>query len=788
MAEREISISVRNLVEFMLRKGSIDSGFMSSSRAIEGTRAHQKLQKLNESTFEKYMPEVYIKRRFQYKNLNIVVEGRMDGLIEEQGAKIIEEIKSTNKELSLIDENYNPLHWAQAKCYAYMYADEQGLSEISVMLRYFSLETEEVSNFRRDYKKEELSEFFFELLDSYYIWADNSLQWEILRNQSIDSSSFPFPYYRSGQRELAVAAYGTIKEGRKLFVQAPTGIGKTISTIFPSVKALGEGKAGRLFYLTAKTITRSVAEEAFLRLREKGLRLKVVTLTAKDKLCFCQGAACTPEACPYADGHFDRVNGAIFDLITQEDSFTREIIEKYAEKHRVCPFEFSLDIALFSDCIICDYNYAFDPRVYLKRFFLEGASSESYVFLVDEAHNLVDRAREMFSADLIKSEFLKLKKLMKGKAPGLYKATNAINSYFIDLRHQCEELKTDFIVQSQQPEEIYKLIRIFMREAEEYLIKNSGTEGYEQVLDLFFRCNSFVNITELYDDHYVTYVDIVDKDVRLKCFCLDPSKNLKDAMARARGKIIFSATLTPLSYFQDILGGEDEDYRMRLPSPFSSDNLKILVAPISTRYKDRQDTYSTVTDYIYSFISSKKGNYMVFFPSYSYMKEITQKFIERFNDISLIVQQGEMKEQEREAFLNEFKEDPRETKLGFCVLGGIFSEGIDLTGDRLIGVVVIGVGLPQLCLERNIIKDYFQKEKGRGYEFSYMYPGMNKVLQGVGRVIRTEKDRGAALLIDDRFLSPNYQALMPPEWKNQKVVRNREELRTELKEFWNQES
>lgn len=784
MEQREISISVRNLIEFILRKGSIDSGFMSSSRAQEGTKAHQKLQKLNETAFPKYQPEVFIKRRFHYKSLNIVVEGRIDGVIEEEGRKIIEEIKSTNKELSLIEEDYNFLHWAQAKCYAYMYAEEQGLSNISVMLRYFSLETEEVKNFTKDFTKEELAEFFYEVLDKYYIWAENSLQWEGIRNDSILKVSFPFPYYRSGQRELAVAAYGTIKEGRKLFVQAPTGIGKTISTIFPSVKALGEGKVNRLFYLTAKTITRSVAEEAFLRLREKGLKLKVITLTAKDKLCFCPGEACAPESCPYADGHFDRVNAAIFDLITNEDSFTREIIEKYAEKHRVCPFEFSLDIALFSDCIICDYNYAFDPRVYLKRFFLEGSSNESYVFLVDEAHNLVDRAREMFSSELIKSDFLKLKKLMKGRAPGIYKAVGSINSFFIDLRHACEEQNSPFIVQQQEPEEIYKLLRIFMREAEEYLIKSVNTEGYEEVLDLFFKCNAFIGISELYDEHYVTYVDTEDKDVRLRCFCLDPSKNLKDAMGRARGKIIFSATLTPLNYFQDILGGSDEDYRMRLPSPFPPENLKLLVAPISTRYKNRQDTYSIVTDYIYSFVSSKKGNYMVFFPSYSYMKEITERFSERFNDISILVQQGEMKEQEREAFLREFKEEPEETRVGFCVLGGIFSEGIDLTGDRLIGAVIIGVGLPKLCLERNIIKDYFQKEKGRGYEFSYLYPGMNKVLQGVGRIIRTEKDRGAALLIDDRFLTPVYQSLMPPEWKNQKVVRDREELRMELKEFW----
>lgn len=787
MSEREVNISVRNLVEFILREGSIDSKFMSSKRAQEGTKAHQKLQKKNAQVFEKYHSEVYIKQRVQYENLSIVVEGRIDGIIEEGGKKLIEEIKSTNKELSLIEEDYNLLHWAQAKCYAYMYAEEQGLSEISVILRYFSLTTEEVKEFIKDFKKEELSEFFFGVLDKYYIWAENTLKWEGIRDSSIERTPFPFPYYRSGQRELAVAAYGTIKEGKKLFVQAPTGIGKTISTIFPTIKAMGEGKVSRIFYLTAKTITRSVAEEAFQKLQEKGLNLKVLTLTAKDKICFCPGESCSPESCPYADGHFNRVNDAIFQIITKEQYFTREIIEKYAESHRVCPFEFSLDIALWSDCIICDYNYAFDPRVYLKRFFLDASSSESYGFLVDEAHNLVDRAREMFSSELVKSDFLKLKKLMKGKAPGLYKAANSVNSYFIDLRHLCEEEGSAFLVQKKAPEDIYILIRIFMKEAEEYLTKNPNTEGYEELLDLFFKCNAFINISDLYDSHYVTYVDTGDKEVKLKIFCLDPSKNLKEAMKRARGEVVFSATLTPINYFQEVLGGHEEDYRLKLPSPFPKENLKIMVSPISTRYKNRQDTYDTITDYIYSFVTMKKGNYMVFFPSYAYMKEITERFKERFNDINILVQQGEMKEEERENFLEQFKEEPTETLVGFCVLGGIFSEGIDLTGDRLIGAVVIGVGLPQICLERNIIRDYFNEEKGKGYEYSYMYPGMNKVLQAVGRVIRTEKDKGAALLIDDRFTTPNYERLMPPEWLPYNLIKNREELRDSLRDFWNKE-
>ncbi|WP_426350515.1 ATP-dependent DNA helicase [Alloiococcus sp. CFN-8] len=785
MSEREVSISVRNLIEFILREGSIDSGFMTSSRAVEGTRAHQKLQKINEKEFPKYQSEVYIKMRIPYKELNLVVEGRIDGVIELDGKKVIEEIKSTTRDLSLIEEDYNRLHWAQAKCYAYMHCEEMGLTEISVMLRYFSLATEEVKSFTKEYKKEELHDFFYDILDKYYLWAENTLKWEKERNSSIEKVAFPFPYYRKGQRELAVASYGTIKEGKRLFVQAPTGIGKTISTIFPSVKALGEGRASKIFYLTAKTITRSVAEEAFQRLKGEGLKLKVLTLTAKDKICFCAGeASCSPEECPYAHGHFDRVNEALFEVITKEDNFTREIIEEYAQRYRVCPFEFSLDLSLWADSIICDYNYAFDPRVYLKRFF-DNPSRESYVFLIDEAHNLVDRAREMYSAELIKSDFLKLKKLMKGKAPKLYKALGEVNSEFIALRHLCEELGEVFHVSEKEPGDIYKPLRIFQREAEEYLSKSAGTEGYEELLDLFFKVNSFLNITELYDSHYVSYIDLSDKEVRLKLFCMDPSHNLKQAMKRAKGEIIFSATLTPIDYFQDILGGDNqEDYRMKLPSPFPEENIHISVAPISTRYKNREQTYEAVLNYIYTFITVKKGNYLIFFPSYAYLKEIHRRFSERFNDIPLLVQQEDMKEEEREAFLGSFRADNPDTLVGFCVLGGIFSEGIDLAGDRLIGAVVVGVGLPRLNPERDILRDYFQKEKGRGYEFAYVYPGMNKVLQGVGRIIRTERDKGAALLIDDRYLQGSYEKLMPQEWLPYKVIRSSMELKEELLSFW----
>lgn len=793
----KVSISVRELVEFILRTGDLDSGFMSASRAQEGTKAHKKLQKSNEELFEKYNREVTLSFEASYEEFSIVIEGRADGIIEEKGDIIIEEIKSTQRDLSLIEEAYNELHWAQVKSYGYIYASKEGLDSIKLQLTYFDLTTEETKSFLKSFNIKELEEFFYGLVDSYYSWARDRYYWGIKRDQSIKGTDFPFESYRRGQRELAVAVYGTIKENKKLFAEAPTGIGKTISTIFPAVKAMGEGLINKIFYLTAKTITRTVGEEAFNRLRTKGLKMRVITLTAKDKICFNKEAACNGEQCEYAKGHYDRVNAAIMDLITNEESFTREIIEAYAKKHRVCPFEFSLDLALFSDAIICDYNYAFDPSAALKRFFDvsvvgKGKSKDSnkipYALLIDEGHNLVDRAREMFSEELLKSKILEAKKLMKGRAQNLYKSLDKINSYMIDLRHQLEEEDKKSIVTTEPPEEIYILLRIFMKEAEEYLIKNRNTEGYEEILDLYFNFNSFLNIGELYGENYVTYVDSENKDIKLKLFCVDPSKNLKETMNKVRSTILFSATLNPMDYFKELLGHNAEDYNMRLPSPFNRENLKVNIADkISTKYIHRENSYEAIATYIRTFIKGRKGNYMVFFPSYAYMNRVHEDFVNSMSmdeKVDIILQDSSMTEENREEFLKTFDENNENTLVAFAVLGGVFSEGIDLTGDKLIGAIIVGVGLPQLCLERDIIKDYYNEKLNKGYEYSYMYPGMNKVLQAAGRVIRTEKDRGTLMLIDQRFINRDYESLFPREWFPYVKLRDQLQLQRELKEFW----
>lgn len=776
--KNEIRISVRNLVEFVLRRGDIDSRFIGNSRAIEGTRAHKKIQS---SYIDGYDSEVSLSCKIDYKDFLFRIEGRADGVFEENDNFCIDEIKSTTKPLEEIDENYNVLHWAQAKCYGYIFAREKGIESIDIQLTYYNINTEKIKHIRKTFSIGELGEFFYSLIDKYLVWANYILNWSIVRDYSIKSLGFPYERYRRGQRELAIAVYKTIADNKKLFAQAPTGIGKTISTLYPTVKAMGEGLTSKIFYLTAKTITREAALDCIKTMHRKGLRLKTLVLTAKDKICFKEEPICNPEKCEFARGHFDRVNQAILSILKDEDIITREIVEKYAKDYCICPFEFSLDLAIWADCVICDYNYVFDPRVYLKRFFMD--SNNDYVFLVDEAHNLVDRSREMFSAELYKKEFLELRKVMKDKNDEIYKELGKLNSFMLKMKKKCGE--QDYYIEKESIDDIFYLLRKFLSSTEEWLIENEDVEGHKELLELYFNVLSYVKIYELYDERYVTYIEKENNDVKIKMFCLDPSHLLKDALNRGKAAIFFSATLTPIKYFKEILGGNENDFSIRLSSPFDANNLCLLIANnISTRFKNRENTYTIISDYIKKLTEQKKGHYLVFFPSYKYMNEVYLRFVDKYPNVKTIVQKTSMKEKEREEFLQAFENETEQLMIGFAVMGGIFSEGIDLKGDKLVGAIVVGVGLPQLCLERNIIREYFQDKNGYGYEYAYMYPGMNKVLQAAGRVIRTEDDKGVVLLIDDRFMYSSYQALFPLGWMKYKRIHSTDDIKRITKRFW----
>jgi len=688
-----VKLPIRQLVELIMRSGDIDSRYVSKDRLLEGAKAHRMLQKSYRQWYGDYRSEVFLALAYNYQGVDYLLEGRADGVFFQDGLWVIDEIKTTTRPLIEITPEHHPTYWAQAKCYAYIWAVQNGAAQVAVQLTYCHLETGETQQFRKVFATGELERFLASLIESYAVWANFSTQWAKERDLSIAALEFPFAAYRRGQRELAVAAYRAIAGGKKLFAEAPTGTGKTISVLFPAVKALGEGKIAKIFYLTAKTITRQVAEEAFARMRRNGLKIKTLTLTAKEKICFCEKTVCQPDYCQYAKGHFDRVNAAILDILKECDDLTRSVVERYAAKHRVCPFEFSLDLSLWADCVICDYNYLFDPRAYLRRFFAEGKND--YAFLIDEAHNLVDRSREMFSAEFRKSAMSEIKKAYKGRHKPLDKVATAINREMLALRKQCGE--QGYAVCSEKPLNLLKLIARFTAVCEEMLKEDQELGEDSRFLQLYFEGLHFLTIAEFYDQRYTTLIEVEGREVKIKLFCLDPSQLLRDALKRGSSTVMFSATFSPLPYFRDILGGDDIDGTLSLDSPFDRRRLCVLIADhVSTKYHDRRQSLPELIRLIGAFVSAKVGNYIVYLPSYEYLEDVFAEFAKTYPHITAAKQQGMMAENEREQFLENFQENPPHTYVAFCVLGGIFGEGIDLQGSRLIGTVIVGVGLPQV--------------------------------------------------------------------------------------------
>lgn len=827
----EVRISVRSLVEFILRSGDIDNRRAASARDAmqEGGRIHRMIQRRMGA---EYQAEVPLRYAYDAGEYEIIVEGRADGIITETVREAlpqpsIEEIadsgetrltvtsgqeQSVQKVTVTIDEikgTYHdlkkmkgpvPVHLAQAKCYAYIYAEQNSLFDIRVRMTYCHMETEEIRYFHEDYTYIELKRWFEDVMGQYRKWADYSFRWQKLRQASIKQLEFPFSY-REGQRELAADVYRTIYHKRKLFIEAPTGVGKTISTVFPAVKAMGEGLCEKIFYLTAKTITRTVADDTISILRGQGLQLKSVILTAKDKICFLEETACNPVSCPYAKGHYDRINEAMYDLLTHADNYTREEIEAYAQKYQVCPFEFCLDMSLFADAVICDYNYLFDPHVYLRRFFSEGVRGE-YVFLVDEAHNLVERGRDMYSAALCKEDFLELKKTVKPYDERIAKNLDKCNKELLALKRECEECRIETTIEG--------LVRSLTRLSaaiEDHLEDREDSPVREEILAFYFEVSHFLEMYELLDESYVTYSQLrEDGSFIVKLFCVNPAGNLRNCMMRGRSTILFSATLLPIQYYKTLLGAEDGDYEVYARSVFLPDKLGLYIgSDVTSRYARRGDAeYYRIAAYLHQIVEKRQGNYMVFFPSHAFLQRVCEIYQTQFNEsgeVECILQESHMNEEAREAFLNRFRgnEDcdlqslidmeiemeEEKSLLGFCVMGGIFSEGIDLKNDSLIGAIIVGTGLPQVCHEREILRQYFDGWGENGFDYAYRYPGMNKVLQAAGRVIRTEEDFGIAVLLDERFLAPAYRQLFPREWRNMEAV-TVDQIGRRVERFWNE--
>lgn len=777
---KQSKISVRNLVEFILRRGSIDNRKKSNHTALEGAKIHRELQKEAGETYEK---EVFLKTTVELEDIQLTIEGRADGIFQKDGLYYIDEIKTSEPRFEDLEQEQVNLFFHQARVYAYIYCHKQELTEINLQLTYFQTTEEQITRKTEYQTIEQLDEFFKKLIADYEEWLIFRENWRTVRNASLMALKFPHDNYRKGQRELAVAAYKTIKTKQKLFAEAPTGTGKTVSTLFPTLKAIGEESGERVFYLTAKTITRQVAEDAMIAFNDAGAEVKSVTLTAKDKICFLDETTCNPDQCPYANGYYDRINEGLWDLLNHENQITREVIETYAKKHTLCPFELSLDVSLWCDVIIGDYNYLFDPTVYLRRFF-EEEKNEDNIFLIDEAHNLVNRSREMYSAELsyrgaknvytiVPKEFKKLRRRINKLLKEFDKIQELSNEDGWDYHHQKAPAES-LITAGYQLSEV---IQEWLAEFPEHAIQ-------ETILPFYFDLLHFLKISEFYDDHYETTVEKTYHDFVIKEFCIDPSLFLEQSLDKGRSSLLFSASFSPLSYYQETLGGK-ESLAYRLPSPFPEENQQVLIANyIETTYRKREESSPRLVETINQFISGKTGNYFIFFPSYQYLDQTVAAFKERYPEVRVLIQETVMNETEREDFLANFKIDPAETLVAFCVLGGIFSEGIDLRGTRLIGSMIVGVGLPQMNHEQELIKEYYDEKDNLGFAYAYQLPGMNKVLQAAGRVIRDTTDEGIVVLADRRFATRNYRQLFPNHWHQAKNVNNINELSSEIHRFW----
>lgn len=797
----QIELSVRSLCELALLSGDIDcrrSGVDLYERAAEGQKIHQKIQN---SFGALYHGEVELRNATKLDEITFFVRGRADGIICHNGHYTVDEIKTVGEKRfssGIVDK----LHISQLYCYAYFLCSTKGLKSVNTRMIYYNIDSDEVDFHEKVLFAEELRDFYRKLL-SRVLWKAKFLR-ERYAVRMVAAASAPFPYssLRESQSEMIKECYRDIKQGNRLFCQAPTGIGKTVSTLYPSVKRMGEGMADKIFYLTSKASIKREAYHALEKMNAAGSKVKGIVLSSREQMCANDAAKlrggklssnCRPELCPYARAYYDKVSAAVEELMDSGECFDSNTVKSFAKMREICPYELSLDLSMLCDVIICDYNYVFSPTVYLKRYFDEnaGGGREKYIFLVDEAHNLPDRARDMFSSKLSSEDFERIASMLEEDSR-LTDACLSMLKSFENLERLCadnmkydiEGKGTGYSVERELPENFIRDLSAFSEKCDGWMKHHENHAAYIAVEELSYKIFEFKKICECYDRHYLTFINTVEHKVSLLLYCLDPSGNLSIALERAVASVMFSATLTPTDYFADILGGGDKTVSVSFESPFPRENLAVVaVDKISTRYEDREKSCKKIVSCIAATVSGKVGNYMVFFPSYSYMESVLKLFRAKYPKVSVLPQKKNMTPSEREEYLAEFRDDGR-LRIGFCVLGGSFSEGIDLPGKRLIGVIVVGVGLPGISDENNIIRDYYEEKCGMGYDYAYTYLGMNNVLQAVGRVIRTETDRGVAVLIDDRYAEPKYRELYPPEWRGMNLVGNPHSLAEIVRRFW----
>ncbi len=755
-----VAVSVGSMVDLFLRSGDLEFGFSGPQRALEGIRTHQMLRK---SRPDGYLAEQAVRLEIERRDFILEVSGRLDGVFASGSTPVVEEIKSTYHDPEQLLRSPDPRHWGQVRCYAYMWACRHGLKELEVRLTYWHLPTSSSHVFSRTLKIGELEEFFFHLLDRYCAWLRQQVRWQIKRNTSIVAMDFPFDDFRAGQREMAVAVFRTVREAGRIMIEAPTGIGKTMAVLFAAIKAMAEGATAKIFFLTARTTGRMAAEKALELLRRRGLALRSLSLTAKDKLCLQPGSECLPDQCPYAAGYYDRLAGAL-DTAWQLQALDRKALEDLAASHRLCPFALSMELVQTADCVICDYNYIFDPQVALRWLSADGAAAD-FTLLVDEAHNLVERSRQMYSAAVFKIPLLELRRVLKTDQPAIYRALSRINAWMARARSLCVQQGGSQADETVPWPLVERLIR-FCRLAEDWLVLKRQADHRRFLQELYFAAAAFVRTAQLFDASYRTVYQTDGEELEVKLFCLDAAGQLSRIWGAYRAAVLFSATIIPLEYFRRLLGLAAQVPAMRLASPFPPENFRLLVARhIPTYYHRRGASCPQIVSLVKTLIETRPGNYLVFFPSYQYLELVAGQLEQAGLDAEILKQKPSMGALEKQRFLSHFDENRNRSLLALAVVGGVFGEGIDLEGQRLTGAVIIGVGLPAVCRERELIKAHHQSRGEPGFDYAYRYPGLVRILQAAGRVIRSETDRGLVLLIDQRYSTPKYREVLEHRWQ-----------------------
>lgn len=786
----KVSVSVTDLASYISRRGNLAGGSYGSVSAVEGTRLHQRVF----SDLKKAYGDIVVTEEtlvYDYisdSGLNLSVNGRIDAMMTKPGKPpMIFEIKSFNSTKESFEALVRPEHVTQLKLYGAMYLlTNSDVLDVSLTLRYVSITTLDSYEDTYTMSYEQAEKYWADICSEYAVFAQSLLDYQNSLWDSTSQIRFPFDTIRPGQKEFMKKALLALNSQEAFFVEAPTGIGKTVSVLYPAIKGLIKNRYDKIFYLTAKEATRGVAEATLNQMRKSGLLIRSITLRSKEKMC-PYGTECDAKFCPLAKDYYGRLKAALAESLAL-DEITPEKITEIALRHEICPHEFMIDTMRYCTVVIGDYNHIFSPRSSLVS---KEPGDQRVAVLVDEAHNMIDRGRDMFSASFSLSLIDEMIKDFKGTNTKIETMLHQLRNYFVNigtcfdsssscfkLLEEADEHKVlmteNWEAVRQPPRQLYAKLWYTIRQLSPVLDRLEQGQCRKTAVKFFFEARYFLTVLEHYfDTSYITTASRENNDITLTLDCLDCASKLDYIIRDRMSVIFFSATFTPYEYYRNCIVGPDCDYSsfLRLPSPFPPENLEIIIdSDISTAYKNRTVTQEDLALRITESLKDRTGNHMVFFPSFEYMNQIMPKIesgLKRYgiNDLKIVSQVSDMTNIEKESFLQAFKEPYPGLLLGAAVLGGHFGEGIDLVGDRLTGVVIVGVGIPKVTPERQILSNYYSEKFGDGFSFAYRFPGWQKVLQAVGRVIRTENDTGFALLIDSRLANPEYIMLFPDHWK-----------------------